>query len=461
MTQDAAAPIEPARLATLQQMAIEDRALAPTLDRLARMAAKLLNAQIACIVVVSADRQTILGSVGLPVPQEDWRALALPNALCEQVARSGTVLLIDDFRAYTTNAGVPATDLAVAAYAGIPLTLADRSVFGVLCVTDEVPHPWTADDGTSLHDLAGAIMSSIEARYAQITHMQAAQQTQATLEQRVRDYAALLEEANRRLADELAERKVLAHALVEIQKRESLSMLASGIAHNFNNLLTTILGNAEMAQLELPPDSPVQASITPIMIAAQRAAALTHEMLVYAGEGSLIAQPLDLNNVVASVIPLLSSSVARHVTLTCEPAPWVPAVVADAAQIRQSLTNLVTNAVEAIGDAEGSIHVSTSVLQLDAATLSNSYRAPELLAGTYVSLAVSDNGCGMDAATCAKIFDPFFTTKFIGRGLGLAAVQGIVRAHGGAINVESTPGRGTTVHMVFPAIDSSTLSEQN
>jgi signal transduction histidine kinase len=241
-------------------------------------------------------------------------------------------------------------------------------------------------------------------------------------------------------------------ALVEIQKRESLSMLASGIAHNFNNLLATIIGNAELALLELAPDSPVLASITPIMLAAQRATALTREMMMYTGAGSLLEQPLDLNATVASVIYLLGASVARHVTLTADLAPHVPAIVGDAAQIRQALTHLVTNAVEAIAQADGSIHVSTTVLDLDETTLSTSYRAPDLPAGTYVSLAIEDNGCGMDSATCEKIFDPFFTTKFTGRGLGLAAVRGVVFAHHGALNVESTLGRGTTVQIVFPAI---------
>jgi two-component system cell cycle sensor histidine kinase/response regulator CckA len=297
------------------------------------------------------------------------------------------------------------------------------------------------------------ILLSMDRRYNRREREQIAPPpTPADLDQRLHAVETQLAEAQRQLSDELARRQELVQALVEIQKRESLSMLASGIAHNFNNLLATILGNAELALIELAPDSPILASIKPIMIAAQRATALTREMMMYTGAGILLAQPLDLNETVASVIHLLGASVARHVTLTSDLAPHMPAMVGDAAQIRQALTHLVTNAVEAIAQADGSIQVSTTVLNLDEATLSTSYRAPNLAAGTYVSLAIKDNGCGMDAATSEKIFDPFFTTKFTGRGLGLAAVRGIVLAHHGALNVESTPGRGTTVQIVFPAI---------
>jgi len=144
--------------------------------------------------------------------------------------------------------------------------------------------------------------------------------------------------------------------------------------------------------------------------------------------------------------------VARRVTLAITLAPNLPAVVADAAQLRQALAHLMTNAAEAIGEATGTISVTTSVCELDQAMLSTIYHAPDLPAGTYVALAVGDDGAGMDAATCARIFDPFFTTKFPGRGLGLAAVLGIVRGLRGAISVESAPQRGTIMRMVFPAI---------
>jgi signal transduction histidine kinase len=257
------------------------------------------------------------------------------------------------------------------------------------------------------------------------------------------------------LADELVQRKALAYALVEAQKRESLSTLVSGIAHNFNNLLATILGNAELALLELPPESPARTSIVPITTAAQRAAALNRQMLMYAGRSNFLLEPLDANALVADISGLLGISVARRVTLTTRLAPGLPTVVADAAQMRQALAHLIANAVEAIGKADGTIIMTTDAVELDQATLATIYHAPELPAGTYVTLAVSDDGSGMDVATSARIFDPFFTTKFPGRGLGLAAVLGIVRGLRGAISVESMPGRGTTMRMVLPAIHSS------
>ena len=190
----------------------------------------------------------------------------------------------------------------------------------------------------------------------------------------------------------------------------------------------------------------------PIITAAQRAAALNRQMLMYTGSGNFLMQPLDANEQVADMSDLLGAAVARRVTLTIKLASQLPAVMADAAQMRQALAHLITNAAEAIGDADGTISVTTSVRELDQATLSTIYHAPELPAGTYVTLAVGDDGAGMDAATSARIFDPFFTTKFPGRGLGLAAVLGIVRGLRGAISVESAPGRGTIMRMVFPAI---------
>jgi signal transduction histidine kinase len=175
-------------------------------------------------------------------------------------------------------------------------------------------------------------------------------------------------------------------------------------------------------------------------------------MLMYTGRGNFLLQPLDANELVADISDILGASVAQRMMLTTTLASNLPAVVADAAQMRQALAHLMTNAAEAIGEADGTISVTTSVRELDQATLSTIYHAPDLPAGIYVTLEVSDDGAGMDAATSARIFDPFFTTKFPGRGLGLAAVLGIVRGLRGAICVESAPGRGTIMRMVFPAI---------
>jgi signal transduction histidine kinase len=333
-------------------------------------------------------------------------------------------------------------DLAIAAFACAEVLSTSGSVIGAFCVADSAPRAWSTTDQVRLADLAAIVAQTIE------THCDVLEQTEAAA--RARRAQASLEQ---RLADELAQREVLAYALVDAQKRESLSTLASGIAHHFNNLLATILGNAELALLELPADSPTRASIVPITTAAQRAAALNRQMLMYTGRGNFLLQSLDANELIADISDLVGASVARRVRLSTTLAPQLPAVVADAAQMRQALAHLMTNAAEAIGEADGTISVTTSVCQLDQAALSTIYHAPDLPAGIYVALAVGDDGAGMDAATSARIFDPFFTTKFPGRGLGLAAVLGIVRGLRGAISVESAPGRGTIMRMVLPAID--------
>jgi len=422
------------RLALLRHYVARAPALGPALDRLARLTTDLLDAPIAYIVLGDAEQPEILRSAGALTPAPDPETLMHACTIFLS-AQSGQTQLPDDIR--TTIA----PDLAIPAFACAELLAASGIVIGALCVADSAPHAWSTSDKASLANIAALVAQTIE------THCDLFEQTE-TAARDGRSQAGL----EQRLAHELGQREALAYALVEAQKRESLSTLASGIAHHFNNLLATILGNAELALLELPPDSPARTSIVPITTAAQRAAALNRQMLMYIGHGDFLLQPLDANELVADISDLLGASVARRVTLTTDLVPLLPSIVADAAQLRQALAHLITNAVEAIGDADGTISVTTSVRALDQATLSTIYHAPDLSAGTYVTLAVSDDGAGMDAATSARIFDPFFTTKFPGRGLGLAAVLGIVRGLRGAISVESAPGRGTTMRMVFPAI---------
>jgi signal transduction histidine kinase len=434
MTHDTTLPNPLDRLALLRHWVARAPTLGPALDRLTRLATDLLDAPIAYIVLGDAEQQAILSLAGALAPAPEPETLMRACAIFLS-AQPGQALLPDD------SCTMIAPNLAIAAFACSKLLAANGSVIGALCVADSAPHAWSASDQASLADLAALVAQTIE------THCDLLEQTEATA--RAGESQAGLEQL---LADELGQREALAYALVEAQKRESLSTLASGIAHHFNNLLATILGNAELALMELPLDSPARLSIVPIITAAQRAAALNRQMLMYTGRGNFLLQPLDANELVADISDLLGASVARRVTLTTELTPLLPSVVADAAQMRQVLAHLITNAAEAIGDADGTISVTTGVRELDQTTLSTIYHAPELPAGAYVTLAISDDGAGMDAATSARIFDPFFTTKFPGRGLGLAAVFGIVRGLRGAISVESAPGRGTTMRMVFPAI---------
>ncbi len=243
--------------------------------------------------------------------------------------------------------------------------------------------------------------------------------------------------------------------LQETQKLESLGILAGGIAHDFNNLLTGVLGNASLARMDLPPVSPAHASLEGIETAAQRAAELCKQMLAYSGKGHFIVHRLDLSMLVRDTAELIQVSIGKKVMLTFSLSDTLPPVAADATQIRQIIMNLVINASDAIGDRRGLITLGTGVQHADQAYLSEAYLSPDLCEGEYVYLEVSDDGCGMSAETRAKIFDPFFTTKFTGRGLGLAAVIGIVRGHHGALRVYSEPGKGSTFKLLLPASDGS------
>ncbi len=257
-----------------------------------------------------------------------------------------------------------------------------------------------------------------------------------------RDVTARYEEENRRLE---LERQVQ-HA----QKLESLGILAGGIAHDFNNLLTGILGYSDLALSALAPGTSVYGYLEEVVKGARQAAALTQQMLAYSGKGRFLVKSLDLAKLIEEMGRLLEISISKKCILRYEFIPGLPLVEADASQIRQIVMNLVINASEAIGDRSGVIAVSTGAMFCDKAYFAETYLDEDLAEGLYVYLEVSDNGCGMSPETQAKIFDPFFTTKFTGRGLGLAAVLGIVRGHRGAVKVYSELGRGTTIKVLFP-----------
>ncbi|MDP6546297.1 MAG: PAS domain S-box protein [Phycisphaerae bacterium] len=257
---------------------------------------------------------------------------------------------------------------------------------------------------------------------------------------------------NRKRAE--TERQVLEKQVRHAQKLESLGVLAGGIAHDFNNLLMVILGNAELAVMELPAESMATNSLEEIKKASQRAAELCSQMLAYSGGGQFVIEPIDLSHVVADMSNMLDVSISKKALLKTDFADKLPAVEGDVTQIRQIVMNLITNASEAIGDAGGVILITTGTLECDREYLKGTYLGEELPEGLYVRLEVTDTGCGMDAETQAKLFDPFFTTKFTGRGLGLAAVLGIIRGHRGAVTVVSEVQKGTTFTVLLPACNS-------
>jgi two-component system cell cycle sensor histidine kinase/response regulator CckA len=233
-------------------------------------------------------------------------------------------------------------------------------------------------------------------------------------------------------------------------KLESLGVLAGGIAHDFNNLLTVVLGHASLQMNDLPEASKVWEHAQEISKAAERAAGLSRQMLAYSGHGRFLAEPLDLSEYIRSLAPKIESSISKPVQLKLDLAIDLPPIDADASQLQELISNLVCNGVEAIGPGAGWVTIATCLLSVDRPYIHGLAVREEIQPGTYVTLEITDTGAGMNKETVSRMFDPFFTTKFMGRGLGLAAVHGIVHRHKGAILVDSAPGRGTTVSMLFP-----------
>ena len=239
--------------------------------------------------------------------------------------------------------------------------------------------------------------------------------------------------------------------LREAQKMESLGLLAGGVAHDFNNLLVGVIGNASLAQEVLPRDNPAAELLEGIVKTGEQAAHLTRQMLAYSGKGRFLVEPLNLSAIIPEMTGLVRPSISRKIALHLDLEGDLPPIEADRGQVQQVFMNLALNAAEAIGSHDALISVRTGVEDVDDRYLHLHPAVAALRPGKYVCLAVRDTGCGMDGATRARIFDPFFSTKFTGRGLGLAAVAGILRGHGGGVAVDSAPGKGSCFTALFPA----------
>jgi PAS domain S-box-containing protein len=256
--------------------------------------------------------------------------------------------------------------------------------------------------------------------------------------------------AHHQLTDELRHREETARREAQaseahayhVQKLESIGVLAGGIAHDFNNLLHVVLGNADLARLHVPSDSEAREHLDEVVRATQRAAELTQQLLAYSGRGAVEIRQLDLSREVREMATLLRTAISKQATLKWDLSPELPPVTADPTQLRQIVMNLITNASDALGEAPGTITLRTGIVE------SESGAEPQVL----VFLEVSDTGSGMDSSTLQRIFDPFFSTKFTGRGLGLAAVMGIVESHQGHVRIRTAPGEGTTFRVVLPAV---------
>jgi two-component system cell cycle sensor histidine kinase/response regulator CckA len=260
------------------------------------------------------------------------------------------------------------------------------------------------------------------------------------------------------------ERLQLDNKVRQAQKLESLGVLAGGIAHDFNNLLAAILANADLAIMELDDEAaggePAESRqfMEAVVQSSVRAADLCSQMLAYSGRGKFVVQRINLNALIAEMMQLLEVSISKKIVLRCDFADPLPGVDGDATQLRQIVMNLITNASDSIGDTNGVITVRTGAMECSEADLGATLHAEDVNPGSYVFYEVSDDGCGMDSETMDRIFDPFFTTKFTGRGLGMAAVLGIVRAHHGAIRIDSEKTQGATLRVLLPAVEP--LSEE-
>jgi signal transduction histidine kinase len=255
-----------------------------------------------------------------------------------------------------------------------------------------------------------------------------------------------LRHAIERARAEAAERRLL-----QAQRLESLSLLAGGIAHQLNNLLMVIMGNASLATTALETDDPLREYLLEIESASQQAARLARQMLAYSGRGGFMVRPVDLNEVVHSACAAFTERVRDHVAMRLELAPAALRIAADETQIAQLVLNLMINASEALGPGGGEVLLTTAAVEAGPPDFERAYTTPDLPAGAYMELVIADTGEGISADAAEHIFEPFFSTRLTGRGLGLPAALGIVRGHGGAIGIDSTPGVGTRVRVLLPA----------
>jgi PAS domain S-box-containing protein len=253
---------------------------------------------------------------------------------------------------------------------------------------------------------------------------------------------------------DIEDQKRAEEALREREKLDSIGLLAGGIAHDFNNILVGIMGGASFAIDSLQREHPAYPILEIVVRSSERAAHLTQQLLAYSGKGQTALEPVSMSRVVREVKDLLRTSIPRNASVELETPEDLPFVETSANRMQQLIINLVMNAVEAIGEEKGVIKVRTATEHLEPGNLQRNVLGYRLPAGSYVLIEVYDSGIGMDEQTQTRIFDPFFTTKFTGRGLGLAAVQGIVRTLGGGIQVESELGEGSTFRVLLPAGES-------
>lgn len=260
--------------------------------------------------------------------------------------------------------------------------------------------------------------------------------------------------------EDLTERKKAAEEKLAIeqqfqqaQKMESLGVLAGGIAHDFNNILTIIMANCSLARKK--PETACDYLLT-IENAANRAAELCRQMQAYAGKAQLVQTKINMAALVDDMLKMLSSNVNKNIRIKCDLATDIPFIMGDAGQLRQVIMNLILNASEAIGTAQGEICVTLAKAEVKDGDLNKDHLGKVIPPGRYICLEVADSGYGMDDETKRRLFEPFYSTKFAGRGLGLAATLGIIAAHKGGLQLSSQPDAGATFIIYLPVCKTNT-----
>jgi len=327
-----------------------------------------------------------------------------------------------DLREYAAMAGV-------ASCWSHPVTSHSGEVLGAAALYNPVPRAPTQQELNGLATCARMFGLAIERCYAD----EALQKSEAARATREAELEAQLHQA---------------------AKMEALGVLAGGVAHDFNNVLATILANAELGLKITSRESETTELFDDIIAATRNAADLCKQMLAYAGRGAMSCQRVECNGVIREMGGLLSAAMTKKAKLEYDLSSTRLYVEADRAQLVQVIMNLITNAAEALGNEPGTVRARSGIRELDARELERFQPGPELQPGRYVWFSVSDTGCGISPEVRSKMFDPFFTTKFTGRGLGLAAVRGIIHRHRGGVDIETKLGEGTTFTVVFPCADS-------
>lgn len=425
---------------TSQQLAFEETAIDETTVRgTLHTIARIVEAQVPgykCSILLVADGRFVQGA-GPSLP-DDYNAAVDGYAIGPTVGSCGTAIywnvpvVVEDIQADPLWADLAelAKGAGVAACWSHPFTTRGGNVLGALALYAPVPQAPTKE---------------------QLSLLQAAARMTGLAVERGRAEEALREKRKRELE--------LEDQLRQAAKMEAIGVLAGGVAHDFNNVLATILANAELALELSPPDSEVKSMLGEVIAASQRAGNFCQQMLAYSGNSKVSASRFELGALFPQLSSLVQAALSKKAKLEYALHEEPIFLEGDENQLLQVIMNLVINAADALGNDEGQIELGTSLAHYEVDTLRRLAPQDDLPAGEYVRLAVRDNGSGIDPATLARIFDPFFTTKTTGRGLGLAAVKGIVVAHRGLIQIESVVGEGTTFSVLLPTTAPSESEE--